>query len=132
MSFIIYTEPVGHAPTYRLTCPYCAGALYPAFFTSESAPWLCVICHNSWWASELSEAARKQFRSALCDFGFGQSLLELHDLVLQERESARARGTSVRVDQLQLLPLHILQRLPGPTTKEFGELLKLEISRKGG
>jgi hypothetical protein len=120
-------------PTYRLTCPYCNGHLYPAFFTPESAPWLCSICHNAWWAAELSEGARKMFRPALCDFGINFTMLDsLQNVVLRERDEARARGTSVRSDQLQLLPLDILQHLPGPTTEIFGELLKLEITRKGG
>jgi hypothetical protein len=68
----------------------------------------------------------------MCDFGIGPELLEQQNFVLREREAAQARGTSIRSDQLQLLPLYILQRLPLPTTEKFGELLKLEISRKGG
>lgn len=123
---------LNETPTYRLTCPYCNGHLYPAFFTPDSAPWLCSICHQAWWATELSEEARARFRPALCDFGIGPGLLELQALVLEERELARARGTSVRADQLQLLPLNILQNLPLPATEGFGELLKLEITRKGG
>lgn len=123
---------LSHTPTYRLTCLYCNGALYPVFFTPESAPWLCPICSHSWWAAELSEPARARFRPATCDFGIGPGLLELQELVHQEREVARARGTSVRADQLQLLPLYILRNLPLPTTEKFGDLLKLEIIRKGG
>lgn len=126
------SEELSHTPSYRLTCLYCNGALYPVFFTAESAPWLCVVCSHSWWAAELSEKARIRFRPALCDFGLGAELLELQNLVLHEREAARARGSSVRSDQLQLLPLYILQRLPRPTTEGFGELLRLEIARKGG
>lgn len=126
------SEDLDLTPTYRVTCPYCNGALYPAFFTPESAPWLCVICHNAWWAAELSEKARTIFRPALCDFGIGEDLAFLQQLVIAERGVARARGTSVRSDQLQSLPLYILQRLPGPTTEGFGVLLKLEIVRKGG
>lgn len=119
-------------PTYRLTCPYCNGALYPVSFTPESAPWLCVICAHSWWAAELSETARKIFRPALCDFGIGEPLATLQEAVLAERDEARARGTSVRSDQLQLLPLYVLKQMPKRTTKVFGKLLKLEITRKGG
>jgi hypothetical protein len=126
------SEELNHQANYRLTCPYCNGALYPVFFTPESAPWLCVICNHSWWATELSEKARARFRPELCDFGFGEELAAQQDLVLKERDAARARGTSVRSDQLQLLPLYILERLPRPTTEGFGELLQLEITRKGG
>jgi hypothetical protein len=125
-------EDLKQNPTYRLTCPWCNGVLYPIAFTPESAPWVCVICSHAWWAAELSETARKQFRPSFCDFGWGAALEPLQALVEQEREAARARGTSVRSDQLQSLPLSILQRLPGPTTEGFGELLKLEITRKGG
>ena len=127
------SEELGQTPTYRVTCPYCNGHLYPAFFTPESAPWLCSICHNAWWASELTEQARKLFRPALCDFGIDYGLRDtLEKTVITERDDARARGTSVRSDQLQLLPLSILQRIPRPTTEGFGGLLQLEITRKGG
>lgn len=119
-------------PAYRVTCPYCNGVLYPAAFTPESAPWFCSICHYSWWAAELTEDARKQFRPALCDFGVGPKLLELQEKVLAEREEARARGTSVRHDQVQLMPLYILKQLPGPTTESFSQIVKIEIARKGG
>lgn len=118
-------------PDYRTTCPYCNAVLYPAVFTPDSAPWICVICHHAWWATELSEEARKQFRPALCDFGYGMKLVELQEKVLAEREAARARGTSVRSDQVQLLPLHLLQRLP-QDEGEFGDFVKIEITRKGG
>ncbi len=127
------SEELLHTPNYRLTCLYCNGALYPVFFMPESAPWLCTICHHSWWATELSEQARKMFRPALCDFGINYDLVDtLHKAVFMERDNARARGTSVRTDQLQLLPLHILQRLPRPTMESFGEMIQLEITRKGG
>lgn len=118
-------------PAYRLTCPYCNGALYPAVFTPESAPWVCVICHNAWWAAELTEEARKRFRPALCDFGIGPGLLELQQQVLEERDQARAHGTSVRSDQIQLLPLPVLQRLQ-LQEDAFGDAVRNEISRKGG
>lgn len=118
-------------PTYRVTCPWCNNALYPIAFTPESAPWVCVVCSNAWWAAELSEEARKRFRPAVCDFGIGPGLLELQAKVLQEREEARARGTSVRHDQVQLLPLYVLQRLP-QEEGEFGDLVKREIARKAG
>lgn len=115
-------------PNYRLTCLYCNGVLYPAVFTPESAPWICVICHNAWWVAELSEEARARFRPAYCDFGIGEGLLELQEKVLQERKEARLRGTSVRSDQIQLLPLHLLQHLPREGA--FGDLVALEITRK--
>lgn len=117
-------------PSYRVTCLWCNGQLYPIAYSPESAPWVCVICGHAWWVSELSEAARKQFRPFFCDFGFGTQLEPLEQLVTAEREEARARGTSVRSDQIQSLPLAILQRLP--IEGEFGDLVKLEITRKGG
>jgi hypothetical protein len=123
------SEKVSHTPTYRLTCPYCNGALYPNAFTPESAPWLCSICKHSWWAAELSEKARKQFRPNLCDFGYGQLLEDLQNEVLAERDEARIRGTSVRLDQLQLLPAIGLKQLP--QVGKFGDYVKLEIKRKG-
>lgn len=118
-------------PMYRLICPYCNGHLYPNAFTPESAPWVCVICNHSWWAAELSAASRARFRPALCDFGVGPGLLELQDAVLQERDEARTRGTSVRFDQVQSLPLYVLHRLP-QRDDDFGALVKREITRKGG
>lgn len=118
-------------PTYRVTCPYCNGQLYPIAFTPESAPWACSICHYAWWASELTEEARKIFRPFYADFGFGPKTVELQEKVQAEREEARVRGTSVRMDQLQLLPANILRRLPESET-DFGDFLKLEITRKGG
>lgn len=124
-------EALSITPNYRLTCPYCNGALYPAVFTPESAPWVCVICHYAWWAAELSEEARKRFRPALCDFGIGPGLHELQEKVLAERDEARTHGTSVRSDQVQLLPLQQLKQIP-PQPNAFGDLVKIEITRKGG
>lgn len=119
------------APGYRTTCPWCNGQLYPIAYTPEAAPWLCVICSHSWWAAELSEEARKQFRPAFCDFGFGLAVEPLQLKVMAERDEARARKTSVRSDQIQLLPLVVLQHLP-QADDEFGSMVKLEITRKGG
>lgn len=117
-------------PNYRLTCLWCNGALYPVAYDPDSAPWLCVICAHSWWAAELTEEARKRFRPAYCDFGVGLPLLELQAQVELERDEARMRKTSVRFDQVQLLPLSILKHLP--QEGEFGDLVRLEITRKGG
>lgn len=118
-------------PDYRTQCLWCGGQLYPIAFTPESAPWVCVICHQAWWAVELSEAARSRFRPALCDFGFGPGLDVLQQLVIQERDDARLRETSVRSDQVQSLPLYVLERLPRDATP-FGEMIGQEIKRKGG
>lgn len=116
-------------PTYRTTCPWCNGQLYPIAFTPDSAPWVCIICSHSWWATELSEDARKQFRPSFCDFGFGPVFEALHEKVLAEREEARARKTSARSDQIQSLPLPVLRHLP-QGDDEFGALVKREITRK--
>jgi hypothetical protein len=124
------SEELALIPNYRLTCPWCNGRLYPIAFTPDSAPWICVICSHAWWVAELSEEARKRFRPAMCDFGFGPGLEELQEKVKLEREEARARDTSVRSDQIQLLPLYVLQRLS--REGRFGELVQLEITRKGG
>lgn len=118
-------------PDYRTTCPWCNGALYPIAYTPDSAPWLCIICGHSWWASELTEKARKQFRPAFCDYGFGPALEPLEAAVVAEREEARARKTSVRSDQVQSLPLPILRLLP-KSGDEFGAMVEAEIARKGG
>jgi hypothetical protein len=115
-------------PKYRTTCLYCNGVLYPIALDPESAPWVCVICNHSWWAVELSEESRKQFRANLCDFGFGPHLQILRDKVLVERGEARRRGTSIRLDQVQLLPLSALKRVS--SEGEFGAFVKEEITRK--
>jgi hypothetical protein len=124
------TEDLSMNPTYRLTCLYCNGALYPVAYTPESAPWTCTICHQAWWVAELSEEARRRFRPAYCDFGHGPELEALQKLVLEERDEARIRKTSVRSDQIQLLPVFVLKRLP--QDNELGDLIKLEITSKGG
>lgn len=121
-------------PTYRVTCPLDKLTLLPVVLRPDSAPWYCVGCRYSYWAAELSEAARKQYRPAVRDFGYGEPLEQLQRDVEAEIAEAVIRGTSCREDQIELLPLVGLQRLADdPRVHEsFRAKVTPELIRKGG
>ena len=118
-------------PTYRVTCPWCNGALYPVVLDPASAPWVCVICRHGWWVAELVESARVHFRPAFCDFGFRDPARQITADVIDERMVAHERNTSCRSDQLALVPLSGLQIIT-TTDAAFEALVQAEIIRKGG
>lgn len=117
-------------PTYPLTCPNCAGALYPVVLDPTVAPWVCVICNHAWWVAEIL-AAPAQWRPATQDFGTGTLLATLQQAVLTERQAAEQRGSSCRVDQLQMIPLPGLLYLSQlKLDPAFMSQVETEIQRK--
>ena len=121
-------------PTYRVTCPLDKLTLLPVVLGPDSAPWFCVGCRTSYWAAELSETARKQYRPAVRDFGYGAPLEQLQRDVEAEIAEAVIRGTSCREDQIGLLPMAGLQRLVDDPRihGSFRPLVTAELTRKGG
>jgi hypothetical protein len=119
-------------PSYRNQCPNCNFVLYPVVLDPKSAPWLCIRDRYSWWAAELSEKARKQFRKATFDFGWGEQLDWLNAEIQDEMKLAEVRGTSCREDMIELVPLAGLQRMesdPG-IHLDFKKLVSVERVRK--
>lgn len=108
--------------------------LLPVVLDPRSAPWFCLRCRHSWWAAELSETARKQFRPSVRDFGFGEPLAQLQRDVTAEVDEAIARGTSCREDMLELVPLVGVARMANDPriAEEFRPKVKAELARKGG
>jgi len=100
-------------PTYPTKCLACGHALDPVALDPDTAPWLCPVVHpglRGYWACELSSQA-PAYRSQHADFGFGAPAIALRALVDQEHAAAVTRGTSLREDQLGLVPAAVLTRL---------------------
>lgn len=99
-------------PTYQVSCPRCGGPLDPiALPDPQACPWRCPLCCLGWFAAELSPHARSLYRPVHNDFGFGGGRLSLVALVDQELAAAHVRGTSLREDQLSLVPIGALKVL---------------------
>ena len=95
---------------YLATCPECGATLQAVVLDPDTPPWVCTICHLGWWVSELQTPVRSEWDSRTRSFHF-RSLPALREAITQERATAAVLGTSVRVDQLNLLPLTALQAL---------------------
>jgi hypothetical protein len=121
-------------PTYRTKCPIDGFELLPVALDSTVPPWFCMRCRHSWWVTQLSEDARKQFRPAVEDFGYGPELEALEALVATEKQEAETRGTSCREDQIELLQAPTLRwmALDPKIHEDFKASVKPELARKGG
>lgn len=91
---------------YHRHCPICGAALVPNATNPYTAPWRCDVCLISWWVSELTQEARAAFRVRQEDWGTLNSASHKAVRAAVHEELARAliRGTSVRQDQLGLIP----------------------------
>ena len=96
--------------SYSPTCPECGATLQAVVLDPDTPPWVCTISHLGWWVSELQTPVRSEWNSRTRSFHF-RSLPALREAITQERATAAVLGTSVRVDQLNLLPLTALQAL---------------------
>jgi hypothetical protein len=110
-------------PTYVTDCPNCGRELVHLVGVPEHAPWLCDFalggCGRAWWPAELATDARLAWRPQYWDHaghpihGWG-FVPEIHARCLNERDDARARGTSVlpefvtRLTSAQLASLVLL------------------------
>lgn len=118
-------------PLYALMCPRCGGPLQPVALDAQSAPWLCGLCRLGFFASELSSTARAAYRPLHRDFGLGPMRRVLSGLVAQERAGAESRGTSLREDQLHLVPVRTLTMLRARDAA-FAQRVQHVIAQRGG
>jgi hypothetical protein len=87
--------------SYIPTCLYCGGALAPTAQGPDSPPFHCSPCFWSWWAAQLTAAARASFRPDTHDFSDPAVAVA----VAAEAAEAAQRGTSLRLDQVdQITP----------------------------
>lgn len=117
-------------PVYPTTCPRCSSQLQPVALDGQSAPWLCGQCRLGFFATELSADARRLYRPRHSDFGFGAPAIALRAAVDQEQAAARTRGTSLREDQLSLVPAASLKALK-VTNQAFAALVAQAITARG-
>jgi len=121
------------APTYLTTCPNDGAPLQPVALDPDTAPWLCNVCRRGWWVSELQTSARSAWRVQFQDFGFGDTMLSIREQVRQERVEAVTRGTSLRPEQLLVLPpeqLKGLRLVPG-LSSDFMAVVKVVMQNRG-
>jgi len=94
--------------TYSASCPRCSAGLTAVVQGPDSAPWLCRPCRRGWWAVELTAGSRAIYRKERDDF---RPALATRIAVEQEGALARARGTSMREDQVALVPAATLRAI---------------------
>jgi hypothetical protein len=87
-------------------CLICGQLLQPVALGPEHAPWLCNHCHRGFFHEEL--ARRGYWRRYYRDFGHRGPVQAAVQVELVE---AQVRGTSLRPDQLGLVPKEVLLAL---------------------
>ena len=100
---------------YQTTCPICGSALVPNVAGPHTPPWRCNECLQSWWVEELRAEARKAFRIVQRDWGPSNTAVAkaVRTNVHNELAVAVNRGTSLRQDQLGLVPKTMLKHVLG-------------------
>lgn len=107
--------------TYTATCPCCGQQLAPVAQGPAAAPWLCAACCRGWWAAELTPDARAIYRPERDDF---RPHKDVRAAVATEAQLAIQRGSSLRSDQLSLVPPATLQAVAGrPLATDFAAAL---------
>ena len=96
--------------SYAITCPHCGTTLEAVAQNPQTAPWLCRACSVGWWSAELTKEARATYRIERRDF---RPAKPMRLLVEAEARLAKARGSSLREDQLKLVTTKTVQRVAG-------------------
>ena len=121
-------DPIG----YRTDCPRCGKELQPVALDADTAPWLCNDCHRGFWSAELTDVARARYRPARHDWGLGTPAQALRRSVQTEWLAAHGRGTSLRPDQLRMVPRTVLEcPLPPRTHPDFVAAVANELKARG-
>jgi len=119
---------------YHRTCLVCGATLQPNAHGPETAPWRCDICCRSYWVAELTQEGRRHFRREQRDFGWGGTPGEVG--VRTERDAevreARARGVSLRREQLGLVSRDVIERLLARHHGRIGSKFEAEMRRQVG
>ena len=100
------------------TCPNCGSSLSPIALDPNTAPWLCSHCKLGWWSTEITPQARAAWHGPSRSFHW-RNAPAIRAAVDQERAEAQSRGTSLRIDQINLFDsttLATLQAKLGPGT----------------
>lgn len=121
-------------PAYPTTCPTCGDQLAPLAADPDTAPWLCPTFHEGvrgFWTAQLNPKARKLWRAAQHDHGFGPEAQAILTAIATERGKAAQRGTSLREDQLQLTHPDALKGIKTNDAK-FAALVTHALALRGG
>ena len=91
---------------YHRLCPLCGGQLTAIAGAPTTPPWGCFVCRQAWHVGELTQEARACFRREQRDWGYPgtKGHERVRKAVQIEREEAHVRGTSLRTDQIGLVP----------------------------
>ncbi|MDE2096452.1 MAG: hypothetical protein KGL39_04340 [Patescibacteria group bacterium] len=118
---------------YLDTCLKCGQRLVACALGPDTAPYLCVDCHQGWFVAELSEWARSRYRPEHGDFGLGTPAKAIRSAVEAELEEARTRGTSLREDQLPTAETALLKSVKFHpfVHPDFSAKVDAEIQRRG-
>ena len=72
---------------HETTCPHCGQELTEVTLGGDHPPFVCTTCHIAFWAAELSNLARDNWRPSHRDFGHGEHVALIRSARDVERTS---------------------------------------------
>lgn len=116
--------------TYLLSCPNCGAQLQPVVLGPDSAPWLCALCHISFWVAELSGQARDAWQPTVKCYDWRARREMLDRATADEAAAASLRGTSALPEHLGLLSAGQLSTLVRVAQGPFASRVKAAADAK--
>ncbi len=111
-------------------CLHCGAPLQWTALAPDVTPWVCLICHHGYWHSEVTAESRQAYNPAI-KYWEPDYQPVLHQAIDQERTHAVMRGSSLRPDQIGLVPPNftLAQGSPATASESWNQMVSWHNNR---